>query len=200
MATTHLGAEQLDSPDVDRWAKPLFEAYIAGCWMLHWTEDALYWIAKPTVHVERFSSGLRRLHNEHYAALESDVENLYFWHGVMVPAFVVVRPDWITVKHIETEENAEVRRVMIERMGYERYILESGASLIHTDETGALYRKEFPDDEPLVVVHVTNSTIEPDGSFKKYVLRVPPQMERARQAVAWTFDVPEREYQPLVET
>lgn len=39
------------------------------------------------------------------------VENLYFWHGVLVPAFVVVKPEWITVQHIETESNAEVRRV-----------------------------------------------------------------------------------------
>jgi uncharacterized protein DUF6745 len=199
MATTHIGAQQLGKSEVDRWAQPLFEAYIAGCWMLHWTEETLYWVAKPTVHVE-VVNGNRRLHNDKYAAIESDVENLYFWHGVLVPAFVVVRPDWITAHHIETESNAEVRRVMIERMGYEKYILESGAQLIHSDETGALYRKELPDDEPLMAVHVLNSTPEPDGSVKRYMLRVPPNVERARQAVAWTFDVPEEDYQPLVET
>jgi hypothetical protein len=89
---------------------------------------------------------------------------------------------------------------MIELMGYERYILESGAKLIHSDETGSLYKKEFPDDAPLVMVHVLNSTPESDGSTKKYMLRVPPTMVRARQAVAWTFDIPEQEYRPLVET
>ena len=42
--------------------------------------------------------------------------------------------------------------------------------------------------------------IEPDGSFKDYFLRVPPNMERARQAVAWTFDKAENEYAPCLET
>lgn len=35
---------------------------------------------------------------------------------------------------------------------------------------------------------------------KTYWLRVPPTMERARQAVAWTFGMDEQEYQPAVES
>jgi hypothetical protein len=130
----------------------------------------------------------------------SDGTALYSWHGVRVPWDIIERPASITVARIESEQNAEVRRVMIERMGYERYVLDSGAKLIHSDETGALYRKEFADDEALVVVHVINSSPEPDGSFKKYILRVPPDIQRARQAVAWTFGMKEEEYAPLVET
>jgi hypothetical protein len=151
------------------------------------------------VHVEKVEGG-RRLHNDKCAAIESDVENLYFWHGVMVPAFVVVRPDWITVQYIETEQNAEVRRVMIERFGYERFILESNAQLVHTDECGALYRKELEGDEALVMVHVVNSTPEPTGESKKYMLRVPPTVQTAREAVAWTFGLKTDEYQPRIET
>jgi hypothetical protein len=138
------------------------------------------------VHVER-GDGIRRFHNESSAALESDLENLYFWHGVMVPAFVVVKPDWITLKHIQSEENAEVRRVMMERYGLARYLEDSGAQKIHEDELGELYRTEVPDDEPLVMVKVMNSTPEPDGSRKPYFLRVPPETKTASHAVAWTF-------------
>ena len=47
---------------------------------------------------------------------------------------------------------------------------------------------------------VVNATPEPDGSFKDYFLRVPPAMERARQAVAWTFRMQEMEYNPCVQT
>jgi hypothetical protein len=50
------------------------------------------------------------------------------------------------------------------------------------------------------MVKVANSTPEADGSFKDYFLRVPPNMERARQAVAWTFDMDENEYAPEVQT
>jgi hypothetical protein len=199
VATTHIGAQQLGKTDTMRWTEPLFEAFIAGAWILHWTETALFWVAKPAVHVE-LVNGQRRLHNQPYAAIESDAENLYYWHGVYVPAFVVVRPDWITLKHIETEPNIEVRRIMVERFGLERYILESGARLVHTDECGALYRKELSDDEPVVAVHVVNSTAEPDGSYRKYILRVPPTMRTAREAVAWTFGRRSDEYWPTIET
>ena len=142
-----------------------------------------------------------RLHNPNGPAVAfRDGWAVYYWHGVRVPQDVIEQPESITAERIESEQNAEVRRVMIERMGYERYILESGAKLIHSDETGALYRKELPEDEPLVVVHVVNSTEEPDGTFKKYALRVPPDMKTARQAVAWTFGMTEREYAPAIET
>jgi hypothetical protein len=144
--------------------------------MLHWTDDTLYWVAKPTVHVEKSAQGGRRLHNEHYAALESDVENLYFWHGVMVPAFVVVRPDWITLQHIENETNAEVRRILVERYGHERYLRESKAEMVDS----------CPEDHALIgmrtaklwrvgditMLDLLNSTPEPDGSTKRYVIPV----------------------------
>jgi hypothetical protein len=44
------------------------------------------------------------------------------------------------------------------------------------------------------MLEVVNSTPEPDDSFKDYFLRVPPNARTAREAVAWTFDVPERKY------
>jgi hypothetical protein len=50
------------------------------------------------------------------------------------------------------------------------------------------------------MLEVVNSTPEPDGSFKRYWLRVPPQMQTAREASAWTFGLTSKEYEPLVET
>jgi hypothetical protein len=200
IVTTYFGAVELTNKDVKKWAEPLLEAYIAGAWILYWTDDTLFWIAKPVVHKDTMPN-TRRLHHAHSAALESDVENIYFWHGVLVPAFVVVKPEWITVKHIETEHNAEVRRIMIERFGQWKYLQESGAMLIGTDERGALYRKDIAGDEPLVMVKVKNFTQEPDGSYKDYFLRVPPAITTAEQAVAWTFGFDKvRDYNPLVET
>ena len=175
VAVTYNGAVEREDKAVQKWSRPLYQAFLDGAWMLHWTEDVLYWVSKPKVHVDR-SNGRRQLHNEKYAALESDVENLYFWHGVLVPAFVVVKPEWITVKHIETETNAEVRRVMIERYGQAKYLIDSGAKELHRDDWGILYRKEIPNDEPLVMVKVVNSTPEPDGHFKDYFLRVQPEL------------------------
>ena len=50
------------------------------------------------------------------------------------------------------------------------------------------------------MVKVVNSTPEYDGTFKDYFLRVPPEMTRARQAIAWTFDKKETDYDPELQT
>ena len=55
-------------------------------------------------------------------------------------------------------------------------------------------------DEALVMLEVTNSTPELDGSVKKYWLRVPPDVQTARQAVAWTFRMDPEDYSPTVQT
>jgi hypothetical protein len=186
VATSHIGALQLANTALQSWTEPLFEAFIAGAWMLHWTEDAVYWIAKPAVHVERVADR-RRLHNSSGPALDSDLEPLYFWHGVMVDDYVVERPELITVEQIRNERNVEVRRVLLERYTFPRYIQDTGAQKIHEDEFGELYRAELEGDEPIVMVRVLNSTLEEDGSRKPYFLRVPPTVAKARDAVAWTF-------------
>lgn len=85
----------------------------------------------------------------------------WFIDGVRVNRQIVMSPETITVKQIEEERNAEVRRVMMRRYGWDRFLRDSGATLIHEDEFGKLWRKEVPDDEPLVMVEVINSTPEP---------------------------------------
>jgi hypothetical protein len=169
------GAVQMGNTEVQSWSRPIFDAFLFGAWMLHWTKDTLFWIAKPTLHAEQIPNG-KRFHNSIGPALESDLENLYFWHGVMVPAFAVTKPEWITLKHIQDENNAEVRRVLIERYGLSRYLLDSGAKRIAEDEFGEVYSTEILGDESLVMVKVMNSTPEPDGSFKPYFLRVNPEL------------------------
>lgn len=108
---------------------------------------------------------------------------LYYWHGVKVTEQIIMRPDTLTAAQIESEQNAEVRRVMIERYGTARYLKESGAELVHElpesyyvkGLRGAkLYRKARSGDSDIVMVGVKNSTPEPDGSIKDYFLRVQP--------------------------
>ena len=126
---------------------------------------------------------------------------VYVLNGVTMPPYVVKTADQITVEKIEKEENVEVRRVMIQRYGIEKYIEDSGAREIDADEFGVLYKKEQLSDEPIVVVKVVNSTPEPDGSPPKhYFLRVPPYITTAKEAVAWTFDMEKSEYQPVVQS
>jgi len=125
---------------------------------------------------------------------------LYAWHGVSVEATTILHPELITVAQIQREANVEVRRVLLARYGLDRYVYDSGAIPIHADDTGTLYRCEMRGDEPLVMVSLMNGTPEPDGSHKRYVLRVPPDMTAAQAAVAWTFGRRSDEYRPVVET
>jgi hypothetical protein len=130
----------------------------------------------------------------------SDGWKVYAVHGVRLPADVIENPASITVKRIETEANAEVRRVMIDRYGPGKYLADSGAVEIHRDDYGILRGKDVPNDEPIVMVEVVNATPEPDGSMKNYMLRVPPTVKTAREAVAWTFGKTAEEYEPAMET
>ncbi len=63
-----------------------------------------------------------------------------------------------------------------------------------------LYKVDIKGKDPIALVLVENSTPEPDGSFRKHVLTVPPTVESAREAVAWTFGMSAEEYAPVVET
>ena len=141
------------------------------------------------------------MHSDHGPALAfGDGYKIFAWHGTMVPEWVIEKPYAITVDRIIQEPNNEVRRVMIDRFGMERFIKESEASIVHQDAFGTLFRKELGNDEPLVMVKVKNSSPEPDGSFRDYFLRVPPSIRTAKAAVAWTFDMTPEEYSPSRES
>jgi hypothetical protein len=112
--------------------------------------------------------------------------SLWHWHGVRIAEaqrHIVENPERITVAEIESETNAEIRRVMIERFGAARYVSESGATVLDTLpadhalvglRTARLLRKQVADDEPIVYVDLLNSTPEPDGTTRRYMLRVDP--------------------------
>lgn len=128
---------------------------------------------------------------------------LFAWHGVRLPAWIITSPDRITAEAIAEESNQEVRRAMIERIGWERYLELADATVLQRDDYGTLLDlPPMPGDEERVrLVRVTNATPEPDGSFKDYVLRVPPSCGSAREAVAWTFGVEKpEEYAPAQES
>ena len=115
----------------------------------------------------------------------------YYWHGVQVTRQIVMAPDTLTIEQIDSERNAEVRRVMVERYGAARYIRESKAECVHSLpdnyfvkglQGAKLYRKRRAEDSDLIMVELVNSTAEPDGSIKRYMLRVDPRMYNGEAA------------------
>jgi hypothetical protein len=118
---------------------------------------------------------------------------LWHWHGVRVPREVIERP--IDPSRIASETNQEVRRVMIERLGWDNYIKAVGAQPVQHDRFGELYAI---DDQPIVLVR--NSTPEPDGTVKLYALQARPGVRTAHEAVASTFGLRAPAYAPVIET
>ncbi len=123
-----------------------------------------------------------------------DANQYYSLCGVGVKKDYIENFDKLKPKTILQEGNSEVRRVLMEKYGYEKFVQDLGTKPFHSDDFGSLYRIELADDEPLCMVSVINKTAEPDGSFKEYWLRVPPDITTAKAACAWTFRMKPEEY------
>lgn len=138
-----------------------------------------------------------RLHCDSGPALEwQDGCKLFLYHGVRVPAYVIMSPGMITAHKIAEESNVEIRRVLLEMFGEARFLAEAFGRRIHRDEWGTLYRSQRArnDGQFNYIVKVVNSTPERDGCYKDYFLHVadpkkyyPDYPRTARAAIASTF-------------
>jgi hypothetical protein len=122
------------------------------------------------------------------------------WHGVPITERIAFAPETITVDEVIGERNVELRRVLLERMGYQTFLEHARAEVIDEDEDPGgrrqLLRMALPEDEDLVVLSVKDPSTE-----RAYILRVPPAMQSCHQAAAWIagFENPD-DYRPLIET
>jgi hypothetical protein len=123
-----------------------------------------------------------RLHNTNGPAfMYPDGFCGYYYHGVKVPEFVITEPNKITPQLIDQESNIEVRRVMLQIYGEERYLTAGNYEVLDEDKDQfgrprRLLRKQNGEDEPIVKVEVINSSLELDGSYKTYYLSVHPEL------------------------
>jgi len=140
-----------------------------------------------------------RLHDATGPALRyRDGWSAFAWRGVEVPRWMIERPERITLAAIDEQANVQVRRCMIEIMTPQRYVEEGGAICIAEDETGILWRRTWLHADSWAAVEVINATPEPDGTRKHFFLQVPPNLQTAREAVAWTYGIRPEVYDNLV--
>jgi hypothetical protein len=122
------------------------------------------------------------------------------WRGVPIDERIAFRPETITTQEILDQPNSELRRVLLERMGYESFLSEAKAQVIdHDSDPGGerrLLRVSLQGDEPLVCIAVYCPS-----TGRQYMLRVPPSMRSCHQAAAWIagFDNAD-DYRPVAET
>ena len=122
------------------------------------------------------------------------------WRGIPIDARIAFAPETITSTEILGTANAELRRVLLERKGYEAFLAEAQAQTLDTDtDPGGqrrLLRVPLSGDEDLVCISVFCPS-----TGRQYIIRVPPKTRTCRQAAAWIagFDN-ENDYRPLMET
>lgn len=168
----------------------------AGWW---WPHENLVIVTRRPAELHREESG--RLHRGDGPALAYPGGfELHAWRGMPMPAGFISSLGSLSPERIGQEPNAELRRVMLEVYGFDRYLADTGATPVDRDVMGVLWRINLPGDEPVVMVEVVNATPEPDGTRRTYWLRVPPQTRTAKEGVAWTFGLAAADYQPLAQT
>jgi hypothetical protein len=87
--------------------------------------------------------------------------------------------------------NAEIKQKALKKFTYERFVNEAKPEIIDKDERGQqLFRLE-----DIVLLYLKDYSTD-----RKYLLRVPPEMKKVKQAIAWTFNKEEEDYNPIIET
>ena len=183
------------------WLDAMIDVSDSGWW---WPfEGAVILTERPSV-LNRDNEG--RLHCESGpATIYEDGWGVWAIHGVRVSEEIVMNPESITVEQILKEENAEVRRVMCERMVWDVFIDKAGLTMVdECDDPGNSPNKvrlyDTPEQVlgvPIRLMLVTNATPERDGRIRNFGLTVPAEIETALEAVAWSFDVPIDTYREL---
>ena len=139
----------------------------------------------------RFDSQ-NRLHAEAEPAIEfADGWNFYYYHGVRLPEeYGKSHPNQWQSQWLLTEKNAEVRRVLIQGIGYDRIIQELEAKQIDSWQEYALLQIDNADVEPICLLKMTC----PSTGFI-HALRVPPNLTSAREAIGWVnWDIDPEEF------
>lgn len=153
----------------------------------------------------------QRLHAEGEPAIEfADGFRVYAYHGIRLPEkYALFQPhEWPTEWYssepspeirrfiierlpssywqsewILKEKNAELRRVLIQGIGYERICLELEAEVLDKWQDYTLLRINQFIDDARKAMYLLKMTCPSTGYI--HVLRVPPDMQSAREAIRW---------------
>ncbi|TAE82264.1 MAG: hypothetical protein EAZ73_14195 [Oscillatoriales cyanobacterium] len=178
---------------------------LAECGWIFAFENVCYLCSRPT---KLSLDSEYRLHAEGEPALEfSDGYKLYSYHGVTLPEkYGQVHPNNWQAQWLLEEENAELRRVLIQRIGYAKICQELQATELDCWKEYALLRidadidgfnpDDFEDDEDAPKkedIYLLKMTCPSTGHI--HALRVPPDVESAKEAIRWVnWDIDSEEF------
>lgn len=166
--------------ECDRSLYELFESLTTNCGWIYPYADNCFACDRPQ-QINFDSTGL--LHAEGQPAVEFAGEfNLYCYRGVRLPeTYGRVAPAAWQAEWLLTTKNAEVRRVLIQAIGYEKICQELQAIELDSWQEYTLLKIDSEVDiEP---IHLLKMTCPSTG--KIHALRVPPGVRSAKKAISW---------------
>ncbi|MBD2002677.1 MULTISPECIES: DUF6745 domain-containing protein [Cyanophyceae] len=162
----------------DRWQ--VLQQLIKNCGWIFPFEEVCYVCDRPRV---LSFDNEQRLHAEGTPAIQfADGFSVYAYHGVELPEkYGVLHPNQWHAQWLLEEDNAELRRVLIQGIGYSRICQELQATeLDFWQEYTLLKIDNDVDVEPIYLLKMTC----PSTGFI-HALRVPPDVKSAREAIRW---------------
>jgi len=132
---------------------------------------------------------------ERPAVVYTDGYSVHAWHGVLVPEKWNTTPP--SAREVLEWPNLEQRRVACERLGWDKIVDRLQTVIINRDtdpEIGELLSINMPDTGHQTFLRAKC------GTGRDFILPVPPEMETAQEANAWTWGLEPSEYQPEVRT
>ncbi|MBD2452182.1 hypothetical protein H6G76_34785 [Nostoc sp. FACHB-152] len=123
-----------------------------------------------------------RFHGEGQPALQfNDNLSIYAFHGLVVPEkYAMTVPSQWQAQWLLEENNAELRRILMQGLGYSKICQELRAKKLDTWQEYTLLRIISLNFEP---VHLLAMTCP--STNHTHILRVPPDIRKARKAICW---------------
>jgi hypothetical protein len=132
-------------------------------------------------HKELHVDEIGRPHNTKGPAIEyRDGWKIYAWKGILIEKDIIENPDSLTVSRIMAEQNTEVRRVMVDRFGLDRFIVESKSKSLDKQGEYELLEVPYLQSGNMIALKMRCPT-----TAAVYVHTVHPECSNVEQALAW---------------
>lgn len=168
-----------------------FDGKLDGLWSVAktcgWVScyDTLAIVQDRPLHIKMDEDN--RLHCENGPAiLYDDGFAVYAWHGVRIPGEWIMDKSSLTAQKALTWENMEQRRAACEILGWVHILNALNAKVIDTDpdpQIGTLVEVDIPEIGKERFIRVLC------GTGREFAIPVPPDMQTALDANAWTYDI-----------
>lgn len=164
--------------DPNKWE--LMQSIVKYCSWMYTFEGICLVCDRPS---EIYFDSQQKLHAEGKPALQfSDGYSLYSYHGVTLPEkYGKLLPHQWQPQWLLEENNAEVRRVLIQGIGYGRICQE--LAITELDEWQEYTLLKLNDYLDFEAIYLLKMICPSTGAI--HVLRVPPDLKSAREAISW---------------